>query len=300
MGVCYGPLRLPAKDLLMRLLVSSSVLLVLLVLPACGAEEGRDEIPMVSPALVPAGHGPTTGAAPVARQASAGAAALPGAAGLSGEVVEHMDTAGYTYLKLATDHGEVWAAVPQTKVAVGAVVTVSNPMPMKGFESPTLKRTFELIYFGTVGGGARAAAVVAGGMPADHPPIGGAAAGQRTMPANHPAPAPTTTEVTGVDKAAGGHTIAEVYAARAKLAGQPVRIRGEIVKYNGDIMGKNWLHLRDGSGDAGARDNDITVTTAATAAVGEVVTVEGVLELNKDFGFGYEYGLIIEGATVTR
>ena len=77
-------------------------------------------------------------------------------------------------------------------------------------------------------------------------------------------------------------------------------IRGKVVKYNGGIMGKNWLHLRDGSGKAEANDNDLTVTSQDTAAVGDVVVVKGVVRVDKDFGAGYAYPVIVEDAKIGK
>ena len=118
--------------------------------------------------------------------------------------------------------------------------------------------------------------------------------------APHPAPAApaTTVDLAGIAKADGGKTIAEVFAEKDQLAGQPVVFRGKIVKTNPNIMGKNWLHVRDGSGAEGT--NDLTVTTAGTVPnVGDTVVVKGTVALNKDFGMGYQYDIIVEDAEVT-
>jgi hypothetical protein len=116
----------------------------------------------------------------------------------------------------------------------------------------------------------------------------------------HPMPAaPTeTVDLTGIARAEGGKTVAELFAEKDQLAGQPVVIRGKVVKSNPGIMGKNWLHVRDGSGAEGT--NDITVTTAGDVPnVGDTVLVKGPVTLNKDFGMGYQYDVIIEDAEVT-
>ena len=89
-----------------------------------------------------------------------------------------------------------------------------------------------------------------------------------------------------------------MFAEKDQLAGQPVVFRGKVVKTNPNIMGKNWLHVRDGSGAEGT--NDLTVTTAGTAPnVGDTVVVKGTVALNKDFGMGYQYDIIVEDAEVT-
>ena len=103
-----------------------------------------------------------------------------------------------------------------------------------------------------------------------------------------------------VAKASGANarTVAEVITKSAELKDKPVVVSGKVVKYNPAIMGKNWIHLRDGSGDAAKETNDILVTTAAQAKIGDVVTVSGIVRTNKDFGSGYTYKVLIEDATL--
>ena len=116
----------------------------------------------------------------------------------------------------------------------------------------------------------------------------------------HPAPSDASVgvDLTGIAKAEGGQTVAEVFAASEQLDGETVVIRGKVVKVNADIMGKNWLHIRDGSGEDGA--NDLTITTTdAVPAVGDTVLVTGAVGLNRDFGMGYSYPVIVEDAQVT-
>jgi len=119
------------------------------------------------------------------------------------------------------------------------------------------------------------------------------------VPAPHPIPAapPGTVDLSGIATADGGKTIAEVFAEKDQLAGQAVVIRGRVVKTNPGIMGRNWLHIRDGSGAEGT--NDLTVTTIDVLPdVGDTVLVTGAIEVNKDFGMGYHYAVIIEDADV--
>jgi hypothetical protein len=197
--------------------------------------------------------------------------------GVTGEVLEVKDVDIYTYLRLKTKDGETWAAVGKAPVKVGAKVTIENPMVMKNFESKSLKKTFPTILFGTLGGtGKEVAAAHAGG-----------------------AKAADTTPIK-VPKASGANarTVAEITTKAAELKDKTVRVSGKIVKYNAGIMGKNWIHLRDGSGDAATDTNDILVTTSVAAKVGDVVTVSGVVRTNKDFGSGYTYKVLIEDATL--
>jgi hypothetical protein len=125
-----------------------------------------------------------------------------------------------------------------------------------------------------------------------------AASAAPQMPAGHPAAEPAEdVDLSGIAKADGGKTVAEVFAEKDTLGGQPVTVRGKVVKVNAGIMGKNWLHVRDGSGAEGT--NDLTVTTAGELpAVGATVIVTGPVTLDKDFGAGYTYDVIVEDAEV--
>jgi hypothetical protein len=200
-----------------------------------------------------------------------------------------MDAATYTYVRVKTDNGDIWAASGQFKVAVGDRVVVPLEMPMENFRSNALKRDFPLIFFATRitrEGEAPAAASAMGGaggaLPPGHDPAGSARS--------------TVTEV--IPQPAGGTTVATLWTNRKALAGKPVTVRAKVVKFNGGILGKNWFHLQDGTGTDKDGTNDITVTSAAETKVGDVVTIRGTLVLDKDFGSGYAYAVIIENATI--
>ena len=94
--------------------------------------------------------------------------------------------------------------------------------------------------------------------------------------------------------AEGGITIAELFTKRDIYAGKTVKIRGEVVKYNSDIMKTNWVHIQDGTNDSG--NFDLTITTSDVVKVGDVVIFEGAITLNKDFGAGYSYEVIMQNA----
>lgn len=97
---------------------------------------------------------------------------------------------------------------------------------------------------------------------------------------------------------ANARTVAEIVTKATELKDKPVRVRGKVVKYSPGIMGKNWVHLRDGSGAASDANNDVLVTTLSETKVGEVVTVSGTVRTDKDFGSGYAYKVLIEEATL--
>ena len=207
----------------------------------------------------------------------------PAGAGYKGEVVETMNSGGYTYVRVKQADGEIWAAGPQTAIAVGDVVTFGKGATMPNFHSPSLDRTFESIEF--VG----AIKVVSDpGASSDKDPVASAhATGIR----------PETAAVEPVAKAEGGVTIEELYARKSELTGKAVVVRGRVVKYNSGILGRNWVHIQDGTGTGGT--HDLTVTTDDTASVGDVVLVRGTAAVDRDFGMGYRYDLIVEEADVT-
>ena len=205
--------------------------------------------------------------------------ALAGIAPVKGEVLETMNAGGYTYMRLKTGSGETWAAVNRANVSKGAKVSVENPMEMEDFESRSLKRTFPKIVFGSLAASGNGAAEMA----AAHAGVAKAEVGDVRVP-----------------KAVGANarTVAEIVTRGGELKDKPVLVRGKIVKYNPGIMGKNWVHLRDGSGSAADGSNDVLVTTNDKARLGDVVSVQGLVRVNKDFGAGYSYKVIIEDATL--
>jgi hypothetical protein len=256
----------------------SALLLVAVAVAGCK----KTELPAAAPA-----------AAPNAMEAQA----APPAATLKGKVLERLDAPPYSYLRIKSGQEELWAAVPKADVAKGAEVSVLNAMPMTNFESKTLKKKFEVVFFGTLEGSAEAAPAP-GGMPPGADTSPGGMAQQHAKAAQ----GPSNVGNVKVAKASGAdaRTVAEVYAQKGALKEKPVTIRGKVVKFNPGIMGKNWLHLQDGTGKADKQDNDITVTTQDTTSVGETVVVKGTVRVDKDFGAGYAYPVIIEEAKLSK
>ena len=124
-------------------------------------------------------------------------------------------------------------------------------------------------------------------------------------PATHalPVAAPEAGQAVPLPKASGTTkvmTIADVWKNRETLAGKTVTVRGKIVKYNGGILGVNWMHLQDGSGSAPDGSNDLAITSEADSKVGDEVEATGILAVNRDIGSGYRYGAIIERAQLAR
>jgi hypothetical protein len=216
---------------------------------------------------------------------AAGPQSIAKANELQGKVLERLDAGRYSYLRLSTSSREIWAAVPLAEVKIGADVTIENPMPMDGFQTKTLNRKFDRIVFGT---------------------LGLKSPDQDQLLALHNAHAGVSgsanAEPIRVQKAAGsyGRTIAEVFAQKTQLKDREVAVTGKVVKVNANIMGKTWIHLRDGSGDPASRTNDLTVTTQGSAAVGDTAMVRGTVRTDKDLGMGYVFSVIIEADAITK
>jgi len=211
----------------------------------------------------------------------------------TGTVLETFDAATYTYVRVKTASGELWAATGTFKVAVGNRVIVPLEMPMENFHSQTLKRDFPLIYFTSRIGREGDPAPALPAMVSAHAPMGGAAAGSGAVPGA------SATQVTEpIQPAPGGTTIANIWANRKSLAGKTVTVRCKVVKFNGGIMGRNWIHIQDGTGVAADGTNDLLVTSDAAAKVGDVITVTGTVAIDKDFTAGYAYAVLIEGAKI--
>lgn len=195
---------------------------------------------------------------------------------VQGKVLEVKNTDSYTYLLLRVGTQETWAAVGLSKIKPGATVTLENAMEMKNFESKALKKTFPSIFFGNLQGETGAAA---------NPSY---AAKDAVLAAD-----------VKVSKAGGpnGQTVADVLSKAATLNNKSVAIHAKVVKVNSGIMGKNWVHLRDGSGKGEDGSNDLLVTTTAEVVLGSTVTASGTVRTNKDFGSGYAYKVLLEDAS---
>jgi hypothetical protein len=225
-------------------------------------------------------------ARPAPAHAPTSAAAAAAGTSVTGPVLETMDAASYTYVRVRGDSGEVWAAAPQFPVKVGDQVRVPLEMPMKDFHSTSLNRDFPLIYFVSRITPAGASDQASASSPDS---VHGAQRGQ------------AATVTTPMAPPAGGMTIASLWNDRKALAGKSVTIHGVVVKYNAGILGVNWIHLQDGTGKAADGSNDVTVTAteAPGLKVGDTVVATGTVVLDKNIGQGYAYPVLVENARVS-
>ncbi|MDA8099669.1 MAG: hypothetical protein M0042_08585 [Nitrospiraceae bacterium] len=211
---------------------------------------------------------------PTAKEESAGDGML------TGKVTETMNAGGYTYVNIEKDGKKTWIAIPETKITVGKEMTFLPGAAMQNFESKTLKRTFDVIIF-------------SGGVAEGSAPQG---------PTGSKAQVGAKEKNVKVTKATGANacTVAEAYGKSAALNKKTVVVKGKVVKVSKNIMGKNWVHLQDGTGDQTKGTHNLVVTTQDAPEVGDVVTATGTLTKDRDFGAGYKYNVIVEDASVKK
>ena len=235
---------------------------------------------------------PDKAAAPAAEKSS-----QPAAPAISGKVLQTMDSGGYTYMYVQKKNGEkAWVAVMTTPVKVGSQVSFKGGMEMTDFESKSLKRKFDKIFF------ADSAAVSdssAKGAPKASSKDKGK--GKSASGGSKAAASAKDTKIS-VPKAAGAnaYTVQEVFANSAKLNKKKIVVKGKVVKVSSGIMGKNWVHIQDGTGNQAQKNHNLVCTSQDMADVGDIVTVTGILAKDKDFGGGYKYSAIVEESTIKK
>lgn len=196
-------------------------------------------------------------------------------------VLETMNTSSYTYLRVQEGNTEKWLAVPLMNAKVGETYYYELDMLMTNFESAELNRVFETIYF-------------LDGL-STKPPV----AGQDILGDNaHPGSAAVSLDKKeiNIEPAKGGITIGQLFGKKESYSGTTVKIKGLVTKFSPEIMGKNWIHIQDGTDFNGKFD--LTITSNDNVFVGDIVTLEGRINLNRDFGAGYLYDVIMEEAVI--
>ncbi|PIF06646.1 MAG: hypothetical protein CSA36_00660 [Draconibacterium sp.] len=196
------------------------------------------------------------------------------------EVAEVIQASSYTYLKVKENMDEHWVAVNKQDANPGDVYYYDDALEMSNFTSKDLNRTFDKIYFvnqisktpieqiTTMGNG-----------------MGATYAGKVNV---------KKSDAIKLEKGENEITIGQIYSNKAKYADKEIEVRGIVVKANNDIMGQNWIHIQDGT--TGDGNFDLTVTTTSRVNKGDEVTFKGKIILNKDYGAGYKYDVIMVDA----
>ena len=180
-------------------------------------------------------------------------------------------------MKVKDNNQDYWIAVTKLNAKEGDEYYIGKKMQMNNFKSKDLDRTFDTVFFVQ--------------EISKNPIMSTSPAMTSSIESRRPV---IEKQEINVEKAEGGVTVSELFAGAASYAGQTVKIKGKVIKVNNGIMGRNWVHIQDGTSDNGKFD--LTVTTDANVTVGQIVTFEGVIATNKDFGAGYAYEVLMEQA----
>ena len=198
------------------------------------------------------------------------------------KVLEAMDASTYTILHVQENDKDYWMAAPQFKTQKGETLYYMTAMEMKNFEVKSLKRTFESISF----------VEKIANSPEGPVPPGSAQASP------HAGVQSVQKENVSIEPLKGGTSVEQVYTLKEKLAGKTIKVKGKVTKYNANIMGKNWIHIQDGTGTN--ETADLLITSTEEVSVGQVIVVEGTVAINKDFGAGYSYKVLLENGKILK
>jgi starvation-inducible outer membrane lipoprotein len=200
---------------------------------------------------------------------------------ISGKVLDVIQTTNYTYCQMNVSGQVYWIAISKQNVKQGQTLYFKQGVEMRDFHSQELNRNFSVLYL------------------VQHVSTSTTENSHSDYTLNQEAPKPKIVKnKVELTVAKGGISIAELFAHKEKYAGKKVRIKGKVTKYNPEILGKNWVHIQDGTEYNG--HFDLTVTTQEQLSQGMVVVFEGKITLNKDLGSGYFYPVIMENASVKR
>ena len=183
-----------------------------------------------------------------------------------------IQTTSYTYLNVVENESEKWLAVPKMEAVVGKVYYYNGGMEMRNFKSTELDTVFYSIYF-----------------------LSGVLDEKAIEPKAEKVPKMGDTNIEPLE---GGISITELMSNPNKYADKTIKLKGRVVKFSSGIMGLNWIHLDDGS--APSSKSDLTITSDDVTSVGDIIVIEGIIVLNKDFGSGYFYKVMMEKGIIVK
>lgn len=193
-----------------------------------------------------------------------------------------LSTEKYLYLDVSEGEKQFWVAVGKQDVEIGGTYIFSGAIYKHNFQSKELDRKFEELYMVNK--------LLKQNDDGGHTAVTGSAQSGSSVDPHSKDKAPSEISSGEIIEREGSVRIADIVADPAKYDGQKIQVSGKCVKVNNGILGVNWIHLQDGSKD----DYDFVVTTEFAIQVGQVVTMEATVALNKDFGAGYKYEIILE------
>ncbi|RUT79931.1 hypothetical protein [Ancylomarina longa] len=185
----------------------------------------------------------------------------------------------YSYLKGNNGTADIWVAIQKQAITVGNTYYYKGALEMKDFHSKELDRDFPVIYFLNE---------ISDKIATSNPAI----------PASHMKKSTAKKLEVTIEAEEGVTNLSALFAKKAELSGKKITVKGKVAKFNKNIMGKNWIHIQDGSEFEG--NFDLAITSADMVSIGQIVKFKGVITLNKDFGAGYSYDVIMENAILEK
>ena len=213
-----------------------------------------------------------------------------------GKILEIKPAMGYKYLKIDEDGKTIWVAIANAPVKIGEKIGYDKKTLMKNFQSKALNQKFEEIYFASdvyLAEKAKAFKSLKSMLDLDKTkkdPHAGMGKGMSPDPEEEKPSKPFVKK--------DAYTIEEIHMWRKELKGQTINLEGTVFKVSHGIMKRDWVHLGDGSGNEKKLTDDLVFTTpTSTLKKGDKVIATGKVVVDRDFGYGYFYKVIIEEST---
>jgi hypothetical protein len=212
-----------------------------------------------------------------------------------GKILEIKTAMGYKYLKIDEEGKELWIAIANAPVTIGDRIGYDKNTMMTNFKSKSLDQEFKEIFFASdvylpqKAQQPKSMKEMLGLSPKKQDPHAGMGRGMTSEEEEKPA-TPFVKKDT--------YTIEEIHMWRKSLEGQIISIEASVYKVSRQIMKLDWVHLGDGTGNEKKLTDDLVFTATSTnIKAGDKVIAKGKVIVNKDFGFGYFYKVIIQDAT---
>jgi hypothetical protein len=193
-------------------------------------------------------------------------------------VNEVLPTSKYVYLFVNEGDEKFWVATVKQEVNVGDSYMYKGGIMKKNFESKEYNRVFDVVYLVT-----------------NLVPINRTPKSESNKAEVESSQQEDITEKGELIEHEGSIKINELVSNPQKYKGQTIQLTGRVNKINPNIMKRNWIHLQDGSKD----DYDLVITSNTFVPEGSIITIQGVVTLNIDFGAGYKYDILVENGELT-
>lgn len=193
------------------------------------------------------------------------------------KVIDKIPAKGYTYLQVSENKEDFWIAVPTMDVEIGEIVYFSRYMIMQDFKSDNIDKSFDEILF------------VEDARKSPTP---------QEMKNIHSDAITSEKQEIKIQPLTEGKTVQQIFSDKSTLNGETVKVKGKVVKFNKQIMKRNWIHIQDGTGTE--KDFDLVITSDDEVTVGDIIIAEGKVSVDKDFGAGYFFPVLIEDAKIEK